>query len=623
MGRLSAQVYERTTTTKLGAGPIYNVLRAKLTRAIDRIGEFSFEIPADDRQYALLTQGREVWLFHEGETNPIWRGIVDSRLWKVAPDGSGVLSIAGLSLAVELQWESTYMGIIVDDETAGDAVDLVLASTSWTNTVSGASLVNVTNRFDNMTLWEALRMVAQSQDGYLRETATARDLEVKQATTDSGIRLTNLGVESAGPFLRENSALGIVEGLPTVREDGAGIVNRIVPLGLDEGNVIYDLGRSTRVSPYTIASFTKNRPSIVSVNTFDVAVPGAADTGANEWLTVEAGTVQASGPNRCVVIFHSWSGGIYRVADWRPTVNGVQVEQITRTGTANRDHSVSILKNAPAGDLRIALEVWDTDSAGDHKLIVIVCQDVDQVLAITGAQADGTGTAAAVSLAATAGDLRLACVCSTTSFTDPTSASPQVRLVTSLSTPHMVVDSMADDSDGAFGWTMAVSEVWNATAVQLLGSVTYYIEDSTSVTAYGRRVRHMIQNANKVVGADSTQLANAANTLYDLAAAALDRNKDPVTFYTVSVAHLPEPATWLVGDSMTLRYRGRAQTVDGDLTWLDVNATVKVIEATEEWGEDGARRWTLLLSTVYRFPRTGDEVLGENLAKIFALEGVR
>lgn len=632
MGKLSLEVYERGTSTKLGTGPILTVQRAQITRAVDRIGRFSIDIPASERQYALFTAGREVRLYEEDE-GEVWRGILDQRRWNINASGVGVLTISGSSLAIELQWESTYMGINIDDLSTSDAIDAILSGTSWTKAVTGAGFVNLTKRIDNMSLWQALAEVAKAENAYIRETNTAREVEIKIATGDSGLVLSNYGIESISPFLAENTIFGLIEGLPEVREEGSAIINRIVPLGLHEDNVIYDLGSSGRSSPYTIQNFVKNRPKIVEV-------VHVAETGA---VSKEI-PINCLGTNRVVLLFLSTDYGS-PVQDPLPTLDGTVMHRIADAETP----TAALWIGFPVrGKSRISLPTQNVGHAG-VAVSLRDCQFDPSQISHVDAPSPGTAlgssntlrdidieqhnsahTTVSRTLTSDDDDLCLDFIFFPGRASDPSvvAGGGQTELA-DFTAPlpsgnNWMWTSQENGSDGGVTMSASFSSLTDSihAAVSIKPAITYYIEDSTSVTAYGRRILMIIESGQKFLGASSTQLQNAANTLYDEAVTLLERNKDPPTFYEVNVASLPSDS-WLVGDSMRLLYRGTGRDQDGAYVWLDVDATVKVMQRAETWDSDGNRRWRLLLSTLYRFPRTNEEILGENLSKIQAIESTR
>ena len=143
----------------------------------------------------ILTIGREIRLFREGD-GEIFRGIISARQTQASENGP-LLIVSGTSLAQELVWVNTYFGIPENDADAATAIDDLLSGTSWTKKNSLTLSKKITDLFPNQTVFRALNRLAEVQGGYIRETATAREVEVKNTTTVSGKRLIN--VESGPP----------------------------------------------------------------------------------------------------------------------------------------------------------------------------------------------------------------------------------------------------------------------------------------------------------------------------------------------------------------------------------------------------------------------------------------
>lgn len=80
-GRLYVEVYS-AAGSKLGAGPIFEVLGAQITDRLDQGGDFQITIPASDERAALAAQGREMRIYREGE-GLIFRGLIEAQEWQV------------------------------------------------------------------------------------------------------------------------------------------------------------------------------------------------------------------------------------------------------------------------------------------------------------------------------------------------------------------------------------------------------------------------------------------------------------------------------------------------------------------------------------------------------------
>ena len=144
----------------------------------------------------------------------------------------------------------------------------------------------------------------------------------------------------------------------------------------------------------------------------------------------------------------------------------------------------------------------------------------------------------------------------------------------------------------------------------------YYLEDAASVAAYGTRKKVLADKDIAPIANSPTAFENAANALYDLAAAYLGKFKDPLKVYDIGVSKLAD--TFRVGDTVRVVYRGIAETdVATRTTWLNVDANLVVLEKTRSFDASGADKWDLKVATVARYLQDDQEIL------IGALETLR
>jgi hypothetical protein len=148
------------------------------------------------------------------------------------------------------------------------------------------------------------------------------------------------------------------------------------------------------------------------------------------------------------------------------------------------------------------------------------------------------------------------------------------------------------------------------------GETYYYLEDTASVAAYGRREKVLAAKDIAPIANSPTAFENGANALYDLASAYLGRFKNPLKVYTVSVSKLAD--TFLVGDTVRVIYKGVASTAVGTrTTWLNIDANLVVLEKTRAFDASGAETWSLKVATVARYLQDDQEII------IGALETLR
>ena len=123
------------------------------------------------------------------------------------------------------------------------------------------------------------------------------------------------------------------------------------------------------------------------------------------------------------------------------------------------------------------------------------------------------------------------------------------------------------------------------------GSSYWYIQDATSIAAYGLREKPLIFSAVRPINNTDAGKENAANELHAAAEAHLLKFKAPTVAYDVSTSNCP--GTLQVCDAVTLRYVG---AVDG-VGYLDVNELVYVLSIKRNRGADGKRSQRLTIST--------------------------
>lgn len=118
------------------------------------------------------------------------------------------------------------------------------------------------------------------------------------------------------------------------------------------------------------------------------------------------------------------------------------------------------------------------------------------------------------------------------------------------------------------------------------GTLQYYLSDATSVAAYGQIEKILAFKQIAALSNSSTDIANAANALYDAAAEWLTRNKDPIVRYGLMVKNAKENV--LPGDKIHINYKGRIITPDGaEVDYLSVRGDFWVMQAVETVNLDG------------------------------------
>lgn len=171
-------------------------------------------------------------------------------------------------------------------------------------------------------------------------------------------------------------------------------------------------------------------------------------------------------------------------------------------------------------------------------------------------------------------------------------------------------ETPAGASSTTMSWTLNTSDTWRIIAVSVKGSESFYIEDSASVSAHGRRTRALIfSDFQDTIGSSQ----EAANTLYEKAVDYLQKHKDGTAFYRCSVSYLAQGArAWNIGDSMRVDYQ------DTDLD-LNINDMLVCVGRRAKYDSDGVRHWTLTLADVFRTPQDDAQVISSIASDVQSL----
>lgn len=134
-------------------------------------------------------------------------------------------------------------------------------------------------------------------------------------------------------------------------------------------------------------------------------------------------------------------------------------------------------------------------------------------------------------------------------------------------------------------------------------ATAYFIADSTSATTYGRVDRVVAWNEIRPVTNSEADLQNAANALYDIATAYLQKYKNENDAYTLSAVNVP--STLRVGDLVRVIYNGVAELENGKVGWLNVANNFYVTEIAENFDQSGEPQVTISISA------NGEAVIGD------------
>lgn len=224
--RLRAEVYTPAGALA-GSGPIRAILSAEYEVALDRIGGWSMTVAATDANASLLTMGREVRLYREGE-GLVYRGFVDKAETQVSESGELTVVASGLSTAEALLWANTLLGRAFNGTALSSVVSTLLTGTGWSAGSLDVPSTTLLARYDGLSRWAALQKAADVFGLHLREDPYNLEADIGAFGTSSGVTFQNVGQVS--PVLRENTLLYPVQSLQ-VEDEASDLWNSIVPLG--------------------------------------------------------------------------------------------------------------------------------------------------------------------------------------------------------------------------------------------------------------------------------------------------------------------------------------------------------------------------------------------------------
>jgi hypothetical protein len=152
------------------------------------------------------------------------------------------------------------------------------------------------------------------------------------------------------------------------------------------------------------------------------------------------------------------------------------------------------------------------------------------------------------------------------------------------------------------------------------GATQFYIEDSTSVAAYGRRERVLVFKDILALGLTQADLTAASATLYALAVTYLLRHKDPQVAYEVDVVGLEHISggvpTFKSGQTVRLDYEGTIETEDGREALISVDTDLYVMGYTRRFDDAGGSHWRFTVSTVARELPSDGQIFSDMMREI-------
>lgn len=253
--RIWADLHD-STWTKVGAGPVWTLRSASVTRALDGVGSISITAPlTDQRAGELLTNERRAIVYAEadGVTREIGRGIL--RRVRVSESETGYLLTAdGPDELDELKRVNTLLArsfSAINANTA--AATLVGLAAGWSGTYTIGESEAISLRYDGVTVWKALLELAAQKGVHVRAGTSSRTVEIGAFGSDAGLRIMN--TLQMGQEVGRNDSVALIDTLK-IQRDSEDVVNWLLPLGQGEGEAALTLARSTRSAPYTIQTTT-------------------------------------------------------------------------------------------------------------------------------------------------------------------------------------------------------------------------------------------------------------------------------------------------------------------------------------------------------------------------------
>lgn len=597
--RVGLDVYAVGASTP--SGIVTEVIEADTDEDLVKVYGWSATVPASARNSELLQKSRIVAVIRETE-GEVFRGRIERREITLKGDEK-LLTVSGPSIDIELTDAFTYEGLLLDGETpaAAYAAAAALAETTWTTDIDVAAQP-VSRRYDDASVTEVRRDLDSIFHAYSRLTTTLRELNVKSTSRETGIRLRQ--AESVGPELLSNPAIGLIDGME-IKEEAFNVWNRIVPFGSSKtvlNGVRFGLGQSNRASPYTIQSKFNSAPSLVGylnagaqVNTGTEQNGGnVAVAGMNTALIVNVNVFSTDVTDRCLFVF----------------ANGVQMTAHTEVTVGSTRTQVFYLLNPPQGTASLRFGFSSTNStiwrAGVWSLrdVYQAGSPIREV-----ATATGSSTTPSVAVTSTVDDFVLDHMVRNSGAGSQSVGSGQTS-VNNAANEASSYEIPAGASSTTMSWTLNTSDTWRIAAVSIKPSTSFYIEDSTSVTAHGRRTRALVfSDFLDAIGSSQ----DAANTLYEKAVDYLQKHKDGTTFYTCSIAYLAQGArAWNIGDSLRVEYQ------DAELG-IDIDDMLVCVGRKAHYDSDGVRHWTLTLADVFRTPEDDAQVIASIASDVQSL----
>lgn len=247
--RIWADIYD-SAGNRLGAGPVQNLTRISVTRALDGIGSIrASAILTDERAAALLQNERRIRLYveHNNITRELGRGVI-RQIRRNISEGGFSLEVDGPDDLDELTRYNTLLGRSYSGLSVAGVAAALAGIAGWSTLPTGADNI-ISARFDGASVFKALRELAEHQGLHIRRADLDKHIEIGPFGDSSGVRIQN--AQSAEIETQFNDEIMLIDRL-RIDQTSEAVANWIVPLGQGEGEAALTLAKTTRSSPYTV-----------------------------------------------------------------------------------------------------------------------------------------------------------------------------------------------------------------------------------------------------------------------------------------------------------------------------------------------------------------------------------
>jgi len=504
-------VVSQSTSPAFSTSNIFNV---EIEEALSQISSASIIAPISILDVGGGINEEDLKNFEIGRTieGTFWQGYVQKINKSISNEGVELLDIQCVGNEIELVWANVYRGVVLELATVQDSFDALLIDTGWTCILDDSLTLfpaTITQRFDDMTVFESIQLLAKICGAFIAFHNVTRQIVV---TNSNPVIPTFVNIRKSTDY-----ADGILESIPVVQEDRSQIFNRIVCLGNQQGNLVFNLNDSDRTTPYTIESLVKAKPRITGVYYHEFSF--TPEDGAYQDLM----EVTCVGRNCAVVlVYYAEAGSIsLRPKQGMVTVDG-QTMFLDYTGSGGTDiggiaiFGALVKEGIRTINWRIQTSIT---SLQEVNCIAIALCDVNQEFGnniVDNEQDDlATGTTPSVSILADIDDLVMDFLSSISGSEVPTEVGQvevldEIGFVTyGVSYRHAIVGSGTPTD---MSWLKGTSNAYTLVGMRIRAQPVYYIEDATSIAEHELRVKHLSMSGLRAVQSD---LVESANSVYD------------------------------------------------------------------------------------------------------------